>query len=657
LIPLIAIGITVGLSILVHFFTFKDSSYVIQQGRIDLSEWNAEQEPSFSLEGEAEFYWNELKISNPKTENRPAFIRFPGSWSMDGIFPGHGFGSYRFIVKKRLGQAISFWPVWPSTASVIYLNGVKVNEGGKVGENAFQHQSGFLPSVAITLPLQQEENEILIEVSNYDLASGGQWADFYVGTEAGLIKRHSIDNTLRSLMLGCLIMLGIYFAIIYSLRRQETAPLFLSLMCLAIACQMSVSLSLGLGITSFRVGMQQFNLGWFAACIAFLYYLRSLYPEETSKTFSFVYSILTVGFALFILFQPVGEYYSWTKKYQILTIFGVCYCIVVLIRCIGNRRDGVLLLSLGAGVLFMATVHDMLLSRMVVPFIRAPIITPSFLFFILCDAYIVSAKAARAYATAEHLSINLKQEVDLRTEEIQQKSQKIETLHRNIMENVLQRYLPSTLVEKILAGAMTFDEAPKSSSITIMFVDLCDFTRQTEQLGPDRIGKILNSFLTKMSETIFAYGGTIDKFLGDGILVLFGAPEPMSAADQVQQATECALAMLESLDSLNKEWVAHHLPAFAMRIGLHRGSAIVGSFGGPKRSDYTVIGHTVNVASRIQGVARPNTVYLSASVRELIDENQWEDVGSMELKGVAGEQQIYRLVATHSRFKALVSSL
>ncbi len=202
---------------------------------------------------------------------------------------------------------------------------------------------------------------------------------------------------------------------------------------------------------------------------------------------------------------------------------------------------------------------------------------------------------------------------------------------------------------------MTFDEAPKASSIMVMFVDLCEFTSQTERLGPDTIGKILNSFLTRMSETIFAFGGTIDKFMGDGILVLFGAPEPMNAHEQVQNATNCAIAMFESLESLNKEWTENHLPAFAMRLGIHRGSAVVGSFGGPKRSDYTVIGHTVNVASRIQGVARPNTVYMSDTVRSLLAEDQWEDVGPMALKGVAGDQPIFRLLVAQESLYPKVS--
>jgi class 3 adenylate cyclase len=226
---------------------------------------------------------------------------------------------------------------------------------------------------------------------------------------------------------------------------------------------------------------------------------------------------------------------------------------------------------------------------------------------------------------------------------LKQKEKELADMQRYLTEQVLQRYLPTKLVERIIQGTMQLDEAPRMEVVTIMFADICGFTSTTEALGSRKTAEILNTFLTEMTEVIFRHGGTIDKFIGDCILVIFGAPEKQPSQDQVIQARNCSLAMFRKLAEINEQWLAKHLPPLKMRIGIHHGSALVGNFGGPQRSDYTAIGHTVNLASRVQSAADEDTILISQVVRDLLPDDEWEDAGSYKVKGVASEQRLYRV--------------
>ncbi|MBF0443113.1 MAG: response regulator, partial [Oligoflexales bacterium] len=220
--------------------------------------------------------------------------------------------------------------------------------------------------------------------------------------------------------------------------------------------------------------------------------------------------------------------------------------------------------------------------------------------------------------------------------------EKIRELNRNLTENVLKRFLPHKLVADIVSGKKVLDDKPKLIDVTIMFADIVGFTDIVQEIGPVRISPLLNDYLEKMTDIIFEFGGTVDKFMGDGIMVMFGAPEEKKPEVQVKDAVDCAIAMQEALKDFNVKWSKNRRFEFAMRIGIHRGSGIVGSFGGKKRSEYTVIGPVVNIASRIEGVTSPGEIFFSSQVRDNLHLNEWEKAGTFNLKGI-GETILYKI--------------
>jgi class 3 adenylate cyclase len=228
--------------------------------------------------------------------------------------------------------------------------------------------------------------------------------------------------------------------------------------------------------------------------------------------------------------------------------------------------------------------------------------------------------------------------------QLKAKNKQIQLLNQEIREQVLSRYLPPALINDIFDGKISMDTKPHSKKVTVLFSDLSGFTKISEELGAEAVSEFLNDYLSAMNETIFANSGTIDKFIGDAIMVIFGAPTEMNAREQANNAARCALAMQTAMVGVNQRWAGRGISEVAMRIGIHQGQAVVGNFGSNQRVDYTAIGPSVNVASRIETACEPGQSYISGIVRELLaDELRTEPVGNFKLKGIQAEIPLFKL--------------
>jgi signal transduction histidine kinase/class 3 adenylate cyclase len=222
------------------------------------------------------------------------------------------------------------------------------------------------------------------------------------------------------------------------------------------------------------------------------------------------------------------------------------------------------------------------------------------------------------------------------------REREVEDLNKLLTESVLKRYLPPDLVDQIVSGETSLEQEPKATHATILFSDLVGFTTLSDKIRAKKMARVLNEYLSVMTDVIYEFGGTIDKFIGDAIMVVFGAPTPMIPELQSELASQCALAMQGAMDDLNRKWVEDSIPELKMRIGIHHGPVVVGTFGSDKRSDYTAIGPTVNMASRIESVCGPGEVFISGEVCDYLDEAMVKEAGQFELKGL-GELNLYKL--------------
>ena len=171
------------------------------------------------------------------------------------------------------------------------------------------------------------------------------------------------------------------------------------------------------------------------------------------------------------------------------------------------------------------------------------------------------------------------------------------------------RFLPEYVVKQMLDNPESFKLGGVSQTITILFADIRGFTRISEHAAPEKIVSLLNRYFSAMTDIIFAHGGTLDKYLGDGLMALFGAPT--TTPDDASNALNAAVAMQRRMLSINRELHDEGFPEIGVGMGLHTGEVIVGYVGSERRSEYTAIGDTVNTSSRLESNARGGEILIS----------------------------------------------
>jgi class 3 adenylate cyclase len=262
---------------------------------------------------------------------------------------------------------------------------------------------------------------------------------------------------------------------------------------------------------------------------------------------------------------------------------------------------------------------------------------------------LVEAIAAQAAIAVQHA--NLYDTTREQAEQLRQREQKVQELNTYLTESVLKRFLPKAIVEQAAVGELSLDLSPEPHQVTILFCDLVGFTDLSHQLEASCLALLLNEYLEAMTRAVFEQRGTVDKFIGDAIMALFGAPEELSLQEQAQRAIATARAMYRYLEELNQSWQKRgilgvcNFPRLQLRCGIHQGKAVVGMFGGGQRKDYTAIGKAVNIASRLQEAAFPNSILISATVAACL-ENQKEikAIKPLQLKGIETEVMAYSLI-------------
>jgi class 3 adenylate cyclase len=202
------------------------------------------------------------------------------------------------------------------------------------------------------------------------------------------------------------------------------------------------------------------------------------------------------------------------------------------------------------------------------------------------------------------------------------------------LQQAFSRFAPAAVVEDIIAQGISTRSEKKE--VTILFADVKGFTALGEVLEPAVLVTVLNGYLSRMSRAIISHGGHVAKFIGDGILALFGALEPNPW--QTNDAVRAALAMRAALADYNEELAADGLPALAVGIGIHRGVVVTGVMGSAELIEYGVIGSVVNVASRVERLTRTHDVdvLVSDAAREALDKRfRLRAMPGVEVKGVA----------------------
>lgn len=213
------------------------------------------------------------------------------------------------------------------------------------------------------------------------------------------------------------------------------------------------------------------------------------------------------------------------------------------------------------------------------------------------------------------------------------------------LKSSFAHYVSGHVLDKVLKSETPANLEGERRKVTILFSDIKSFTTLAEKLPPESVVSILNQYFEEMLEAIFGNQGTLDKFIGDGMMVEFGAP--LDDPKQEKNAVLAAIGMQKKLQKMSERWVGQGKPALEMGIGIHTGQALVGTIGSMERMQYTAIGDTVNVASRLEQTSKTlnQPIVISEATFEAIKDEgfAYKKLGPLFLPGREGEVIAYAI--------------
>jgi adenylate cyclase len=215
------------------------------------------------------------------------------------------------------------------------------------------------------------------------------------------------------------------------------------------------------------------------------------------------------------------------------------------------------------------------------------------------------------------------------------------------------RFVPRDIVKGIIDDSISTELGGVRQEVTILFTDVYNFTGIAEAAAPDGLMRQTSRHFTALTEVFLAEGGTVDKFIGDAVMVFWNAPRPQP--NHVERACRAALAAKSASDALNEEFAAEGLPSFEVRIGIHVGEVVVGNIGSAERMEYTALGTTVNLAARLEGLNKEygTSILASEAIRDRVDDKfGFRPVASVIAKGMSKPTQVYELLTSADKDKS-----
>ena len=221
----------------------------------------------------------------------------------------------------------------------------------------------------------------------------------------------------------------------------------------------------------------------------------------------------------------------------------------------------------------------------------------------------------------------------------------LENRSKEKVKSAMGKYISQDVMKRVMQDIDNLGLGGKRANVTVLFSDIRGFTSMSENLSPAEVSEILNEYFTEMEPIITKYNGIINKFIGDAVMAIFG--EPIQDKKHAQNAVKCAFAMLEKVKELQKKWASEGKPKIEIGVGINTGEVFVGNIGSINRMEYTVIGDTVNLASRLESY---NKTY---KTKLLISPTTYEEVkgivevikiSDVQIRGKANKMDIYEVL-------------
>jgi class 3 adenylate cyclase len=223
-----------------------------------------------------------------------------------------------------------------------------------------------------------------------------------------------------------------------------------------------------------------------------------------------------------------------------------------------------------------------------------------------------------------------------------------------VIADKLAKYLSPQVYNSIFTGDKDAKIESYRKKLTVFFSDIKDFTKTTDSMESEALTSLLNEYLNEMSKIALAHGGTIDKYIGDAIMVFYGDPESHGAKEDALACVNMALGMRDKMKDLREHWLAHGVAnPLHVRMGINTGFCTVGNIGSEDRMDYTIIGGEVNLASRLESLAQEDSILVSYETYALIkDEIKCVELQETNVKGIAYPVRVFDIIDSYANLDA-----
>ncbi|CAG7650353.1 Adaptive-response sensory-kinase SasA [Paenibacillus solanacearum] len=417
LLLLLALGMTVFAAERVFW---PDKAYPrAANGTLDLTGWNWQKDGTLPLNGEWSFSWKQLLLTDSDAGNGTSpppeqTIKVPGSWNgtvVDGTpLSGEGYATYRLTVLLPEGEEeLALRVPAVSTSYKLWVNGKAIASTGQLGTTEETAVPQFAPEVAVA-PTLQSEMEIVIEVANFSHQRGGLRQPIELGAAKDIIRTKELAVGFDMLLIGCLLIMGLYHMGLFAVRTKEMSMLYFGLFCLLFGIRMTLlgEIVITKAIPGFNWTLE-INLEYLSAALSlplFILFFSSLYPKESSRLMNAAFCILTVSYSVVIAVLPTLIFTQGLVPLQLVVVAAIVYVMSIAVFACIRKREGSGILLISCLVLGTSIVNDMLYAHQLVA-TTDRMSAFGLLIFIFSQAAMLSIKLSRAFVSVEKLSSEL----------------------------------------------------------------------------------------------------------------------------------------------------------------------------------------------------------------------------------------------------------
>jgi class 3 adenylate cyclase len=573
------------ISVVCFLIFFASNGYaqspVAVKGVLDLRTYSFAAKGPVRLKGEWNFYWKELHTSAPENKDHQ-WIKLPGVWNgynwKGEKLSEDGYATFHLkVLLPKEKQLFSIEVPYMYTAYRMYIDSFLICENGKVSHEPTNHVSEFLPKLASFQSSLRGEIDILIQVSNFEDRKGGIWEAPQISTTEKIFSSRSKNLALEFFIIGALVLIGLYQVGLYFIRKEDKSSLYFGIFCLLMGIH-----SLFVGSVFIQTLFPKLTWSWtvkleylsmYTMPVIFFLFIIALFPGYIKNWVIQLFVIFTALASIFILFTS-KKTFGFLLDILLVPILAMAfYSFRIILRALKDRKRGSANVLIGIIIFLLFIINEALYGLEYIN--TGNYMQYGLLIFVVIQSLNIAYIFSQAFKDVKKLTSNLR------------------------LTNIsYSRFVPAAFLNFLGKPDIISVELgdQKKADMSILFVDIRSFTTLSETMSPQDNFDFINSYFREISPVIRSNEGFVDKFIGDAIMSLF--------PNKPEDAVNAAIKILLVLKEYNKVRAANYLPLIHVGMGLHTGAVMLGTVGERERMDTTVISDAVNLASRLEALAK-----------------------------------------------------